>query len=130
MFFLKAWAWLKKYWGIVALVVGAIIGAFMFRKQETSFADQMKKIQDAHAAEMKQINDARLEEERQHAANEKQLQVALVAVQVQYDAAMKDLDAKKKAQVADIVKQYGDDPVALAKKLSEATGFTIVLPSQ
>jgi len=130
MFFLKVWAWLKKYWGFVALIAGTIAGVFLFRKQDVSFADQMKKIQDAHEAEMKQINDARAEEARQHAANQKQLEVALAAVQVQYDAAMKDLDAKKRAEVADIVKQYGDDPVALAQKLSEATGFTVILPSK
>ena len=122
-------SYVKKYWGIAALVVGAIVAFFLFKKQDTSFSDRLKQIQDAHDVELKQIQDARDEEEREHQANEKRLKDTLDAVQQQYDAAQKDLDDKKRQEVEDLVRQYGDDPDALAKKLSEATGFTVVLPS-
>lgn len=123
------WAYIKKYWGIAAVVVGAILAFVVFKRQDVSFADQLKQIQDAHDAELKQIQAARDEEQKEHLANEKRLQDTLDAVQKQYDSAKKDLDDKKKKEIEDIVKQYGDDPGALAQKLSESTGFTIVLPS-
>ena len=123
------WAYVKKYWSLVALIAGVIIGVIFFRKEQIDFADNLKKINDAHDAEIKAIQEARAEEERQHQANLKKLQDTLDAVQAHYDDAKKDLDDKKKKEIADLVKQYGDNPDVLAQKLSEATGFTIILPS-
>lgn len=123
------WAYVKKYWGIAALIIGAIVAFFVFKRQDVSFADQLKKIQDAHDVELKQIQDARAEEQRQHVANEQKLQDTLAVVQKHYDEAQRDLDDKKKREIEQIVKDYGDDPLALAKKLSEATGMTVILPT-
>jgi hypothetical protein len=128
MLFLKLWTFVKKYWKILALIVGAIVGFVLFQKQKTSFADDLKAINDAHDAEMKAIEAARAEEARKNAENSARLEAALVAVQKQYDEQKRALDAKKKAEIEQIVKDYGDDPNALAKKLSEVTGFVIVLP--
>lgn len=124
-----AWTYVKKYWGIAVLVVGSIAAFFLFRQQGESFADNLKKIQDLHADELKKIQDARAEEARQHEVNVKKLQETLDAVQKHYDEAKEQLDSKKKREIEEIVKQHGDDPDELAKKLSEATGFTIILPT-
>lgn len=124
-----AWAYVKKYWSLVALVGGVVFAVVFLRKQGVDFADNLRKIQEAHDEELRKIQEARAEEKRQHEENARKLQAALDAVQKQYDDAKKDLDAKKKAQIEDLVKKYKDDPDELAKKLSEATGFTIILPS-
>lgn len=123
------WAYVKKYWSLALLVVGGIAAFFVFRQREISFADEYKKIKDAHDEELKRIQDARAEEKRQHEENQRKLEATLAAVQQQYAEAKKDLDAKKKAQIEELVKKYKDDPDELAKRLSEATGFTIILPS-
>ncbi len=126
------WAWIKKHWRLVLAGIGSffafIAGAFLFKKQQTSYADQIKAINDAHALELQQINAARAQEEVQHQADLKKLNDTLAVVQAQYDAAQKQLDDQKKAEVAALVKQYGNDPNALAQKLSESTGFKIILP--
>lgn len=111
------------------LVIGGIAAVIVFRQREVSFADEYQKIKAVHDEELKQIQDARAEEQRQHQANVKKLQDTLDAVQKHYDEAKKDLDTKKKKEIEELVKQYKDDPGALAKKLSESTGFTIILPS-
>jgi uncharacterized membrane protein (DUF106 family) len=126
---LTTWAFVKKYWQIGLLVLGVIVGFILFRGQGSDYAKRLKEIQDAHDDEIKQINAARAEEERQHDLDVKRLQDALSAVQAQYDAAKKDLDDKKKKEIEDIVKQYGSNPNELAKQLSAATGFQIVLPA-
>lgn len=128
-FLQKAWLVVKKWWGLIVLVAATILGYFFFRRQEDSFADKFKKLQDSHDQEIKAIDDARIEEEKAHEANLKKMQDTLDAVQKQYDQQEKDLDAKKKAEIADLVKQYHDDPDTLAQKLSEATGFQVILPS-
>jgi c-di-AMP phosphodiesterase-like protein len=122
------WTYVKKYWAYAALVIAVALGYFFFHKEQIDFADQMKKINDAHDSEMKAIKDARDQEAKEHAANAAKLQATLVAVQKQYDDAKKDLDEKKKREVESLVKQYNDRPDVLAKKLSEATGFKVVMP--
>ena len=119
---------MKKYWQVGLLLAGVIIGAFIFKKTDDSFADRLKKIQDAHDEEMKKIEKAHVQEEREHEANVKKLQDTLDTIQKQYDDAKKDLDVSKKKQIENIVKKYHNDPDALAKQLSDVTGFTIVLP--
>lgn len=123
------WSYVKKYWSYAALLLAVIFGYLLFKKEQIDFADALKKIQEAHEEEIRKIQEAREEERRQHEANLKRLQDTLDAVQKQYDDAKKDLDTKKKKEIEDLVKQFGDNPDELAKKLSEATGFVIVLPS-
>lgn len=121
-------AWIKKYWQLLLLIVATIFGIFFFRRQGSEFAADLKAIRDNHENELKRIQDLRDEEKRQHLENQKRLESALATVQEQYDAARKDLDQKKKREIEDIVKQYGDNPTELAKQLSSATGFSIILP--
>ena len=123
-----AWSYVKRYWSIALLVVGVIAGMFFFRKEQTGFADNLAKLKAAHDEELRAIEDARLRERQEHEANLKRLETTLAAVQVHYDEAKRELDTKKKKEIEAIVDQYSDDPVALAKKLSEATGFVVVLP--
>jgi flagellar motility protein MotE (MotC chaperone) len=123
------WTFIKKYWELFLLLVGVFAGIFLLRQQKTSFIDDIKKIQDAHDEEVKRINAARDEERRQRLENERRLNNTLQIVQAQYDAARKELDDKKKKEVEQLVKDFGDKPEELAKKLSEVTGFIVILPS-
>lgn len=122
------WSFVKKYWKYVALVVAIIVTYLLFRKTSIDWLAKMQEIQDAHDAEIKEIEAAREEERKRNEANIKQLRDALDAVQKKYDAEMKQFDAKKKSEVEQIVKDYGDNPDELAKQLSEATGFDVILP--
>lgn len=128
LFFAKAWAWLKKYWGIVALIMTAIIGLIMFRKRSSTFVEDMQKLQATHDAELKKIDDARLEERRMHEENLKKRDEMLLQVQKQYEEAKKDLDSKKKAEIEKLLKKYNDNPIELAKQISQLSGFTVILP--
>lgn len=121
-------AYLKKYWQLILLVLGTVVAIFLFRQRNVSFADDYKKIQDAHQKELDDIQKARDQERTQLEANEAKLQAQLDAIQKQYVEQQKQLDDKKKAEIAQIIKDHGDDPDALAQQLSQATGFTVVLP--
>ena len=123
------WSFIKKYWELFLLLAGAFVGLLLLRQQKMSFIDDMKRIQDAHDEEVKRINAARDEERRQRLENERKLNAALQIVQAQYDAAKRELDDKKKKEVEQLVKEFGDRPEELARKLSEATGFVVILPS-
>lgn len=119
---------LKKYWSHVLLLVVLVVSTLALRAQKNDFVNDMQKVQSAHVVEIQKIQDARVEERRLLEANVKKLEQTLSIVQQQYDSAKKDLDVKKKREVEEIIAQYKDDPTTLAKKLSESTGFQIILP--
>lgn len=128
-FLQKTLLFIKKYWHIF-LIIGGALAAFIFlRKRDTSFIDELRKVQESHDEEIKQINLVREEERRQHAENLRRRDEALAVVQKQYDENMQQLDSKKKKEIEKLVKEHGNDPEALAKQLSELTGFTVILPN-
>ena len=129
IFFKKLWVSIKTYWQLILLVAGGVVGYVMFRRQENLFTQNINNLLESHKEQIEKINAIREEERKQRAENERKLREALDTVQAQYDLAKKDLDNKKKKEIEDIVKQYGSDPVELAKQLSAVTGFSIIMPS-
>lgn len=118
----------KKYWNVALLIVSAIAGFLFYRREQEKFSDRYRQLQDAHDEELKKIQDAREEERHQHEVNLKKLQSTLDLIQRKYDEDKRAFDDKKKQQVEQLVKKYGKSPDDLAKKLSEATGFKVILP--
>lgn len=126
----KLWVFLRTYWSYIALVVAMVSTYLLLRRQTVDFGRQIQDIQDRHQKELEEIKQAHDEEARRLAENERKLTVRLEQIQKQFDAAQHQLDAEKKSQVAELVREYGDQPSVLAQKLSDVTGFTIVLPEE
>ena len=124
----KVWAYLQKYWQIIFAVVVTVIGYFVYRKGQVDFATQLQEIQLQHDDELQRIELARQEERKAHEANIKQLEMTMAFVQKRYDTAKHILDDQKKTEIKKIITLYSNDPVALSQKLSEVTGFKIILP--
>ena len=122
--------WFKKHWEIVAMVVGSLFALLLLGSREMSFANNYKQIKETHDEELRKIQKAREVEREQHLVNEKKLKDTLVIVQKEYDQAQLKLDSKKKKEVEKIVSEFGHNPNELANKLSEATNFKIILPTE
>lgn len=109
----------------VLLVVGFII----FHVRETnSYIENMKQMQQIHDEELKKINSAYDEERKQHEVNVAKLQSDLDDARSRYKEASEALDKKKKVEVKSLVDKYGDDPAGMAKRISQVTGFKVVMP--
>jgi hypothetical protein len=121
---------LKKNWKILILILTAIFAVFLFRRRETDFANQLKKIHFDHQEQLNQINKEREKERKRLEENELRLKKILSEIQAQYESSKKDLTEKKKAEVQTIIKKYGDQPNELAEQLSAVTGFKIILPEK
>lgn len=128
----KIWSFTSKNWRSITVALALVVLTFAAWKTYSSvnanFSSQLAAYQRASDEEMLKVIAAQREERAQHEANIKQLQDTLTAVQQQYDEAKLALEAKKKAAVTQIVTKYADDPEGLAKKLSEVTGFKVVMP--
>ena len=85
-------------------------------------------MRDSHRKELDDIEKERILERSRYEQNEKKYLEDLAIIQEKYEKAKIDLDEKKKKEIEDILKTYGNRPDELAKKLSEVTGFKIVLP--
>jgi len=129
MFFLqKFWIFLKKNSGYIAAVLGALLAYTLFQRKNASLIDQLRVVRETHEEQLKKIEAARKEEREKNIKELELLKKRLEHVQQQYEDAKKDLDKKKKSEIENIIKKHSSDPSALAQKLSEATGFQIILP--
>jgi Tfp pilus assembly protein PilO len=104
--------------------MGVLVG-FVFLGKKNFDPNAIQKINDAHENELKKIKELHEKERLENAANLKKMQDTLNEVQRQYDIENKKLDDKKRKEIEVLIKEHGNDPDMLAKKLSEATGFDI-----
>lgn len=116
---------IKSYWQFFLVGIGAIIG-FVFLGKKDLDSNRIEKINQIHQDELKKIKELQEKERLENAANLKKLQDTLNEVQKQYDVENKKLDDKKRKEIEELIKEHGNNPDMLAKKLSEATGFVIL----
>jgi len=129
LFFLqKAWIFLKKNSGYIAVLLGALLTYILFQRKNASLLDQLRVVRETHEEQLRKIDAARKEEREKNAKELELLKKRLEHIQKQYEDAKKDLDKKKKSEIQDMLKKHANDPGTLAQKLSEATGFQVILP--
>jgi uncharacterized membrane protein (DUF106 family) len=114
-----------KYLVLVTVVVQSYF-LFSYHRQTIDTTRRIDEIQQIHQREMEEIQKARDEETKKKLENERVLNERLAVIQGQYETLRKEFDETRTAKVKEIVKKYGDDPEALAKKMSETLGFEIV----
>lgn len=124
----SVWPFVRRHWLVLVLASASVVLYTRYRAATTSYVDKIAALQAVHDEEMKKVAAAREAERIAHETNVKELQASLEMTQKQYADAVTALDEKKKKTVDGLVTTYGDDPVALARKISEVTGFKVVLP--
>lgn len=126
----KLWTFVQKYWQTILLVLVLVGAGTWVGCQQTRFTKRLDEISEAHRTELEAVKKAYETEIQVREENEQKLVARMTEIQKQYDQAKLDLDAEKKREVADIVKKYGDNPDELAKQLANATGFSVVMPTE
>ncbi len=119
----------KKYWQYIALFFVGIFGFIIFRKKDVPHDDQ-KDSRDSKNDQLNQIDSIRKDERDQHDAVDRTLEEGLKAVEEQYEQQKQELTQKKKEEIKNVLETHRNDPVGLAKKLSEVTGFKIIMPEE
>jgi len=118
----------KNSWGYIVAGIGLIFGLTLFRKKVDHYENIVQKLQESHQKELDEIKKARDEERKKYEENEKKFQERMAAIEKEYDTAKKELDEKKRKEIEGIVKSYGNQPDKLAQRLTDVTGFKIILP--
>jgi len=129
--FLKKFATtLKKYWQMFLLITLVVVFFIFNRRRNIDFSQRLEQIQTTHQVELAKIEKISQQERQEHEENEKKLRQTLQLLQAKYDEQMREFDDKLKVEVEKLVKQYKNDPVALAQEISKTTGFKIIYPKE
>lgn len=118
----------KKF--LLGLVVFCIIAfAYVFHTQKTNmYIENIKQIELIHQEELRKINSVINEERLQREVNIAKLQSDLDDARTKYKESVDLLDKKKKVTTTALVQKYYGDPMGMATKISEITGFKVVMP--
>jgi predicted nuclease with TOPRIM domain len=126
-----AWDLIRPYVVPVAVLLGIVVfGAVIFSRTRDDIVTRLQRQQATYDEEIKKINEAMEVERKQHEENLKKLHADLAAVQQRYSAQIKSLEEKKVVQINGLVKKFNDNPVEMARQLSQITGFKLVLPTE
>lgn len=124
----KIWSFVKTHWYIPVAIVIAVVLFFISKGNSTGLFDIITKSRESHLKEVDKLNEIHAEEIEKRDVAIKKYNKTVEAVEKQYKEENKALNRKKKKQIKKIVDEVGEDPNELAKRISEATGFDIVLP--
>lgn len=115
---------------LLGLVVFCIIAyAYVFHTQKTNmYIENIKQLEILRQEELRKINSAINEERQQHEINVAKLQSDLLDVRTKYKDSLDILDKKKKINTVGLVQKYSGDSMGMATKISEITGFKVVMP--
>lgn len=123
-------AWLRKYWYV--LLIGAAlfaVAAIAYRKH----TDLAKLLDETNKIHKKEIDDLVAQHAKNIAERDAALeryQNSMVAIEAQYEEAIKELEQRKQQTVIKIIKETNGEPDRLAHKLAESTGFKIIIPKE
>lgn len=121
-----AWAWCKKYAWIVFAVLSFVLAYLVFRKPSVDgLSSVLDGIRQRHEEELAKIRAADLERAKRYEENQRALEETLSKVDERYKRAMEQLSATERERAAEIVRQHGADPTAVAEILAKEFGLTL-----
>jgi hypothetical protein len=125
--FNKVKEFFKKFWGLFLAAGAFLVYIFWKYKPQNSgeLASDVRSTGDQFADAVDTVRageQAALDAEAKRHADE------AAEIKRKYEEKRDQLDTATKVEADKIVEKYGNDPVALAEKLSEATGFKIIMP--
>jgi vacuolar-type H+-ATPase subunit H len=126
----SAWAWIKGHWMLLLVGAGGVASFLLRRKLPGGFVDSIKAIRESEAVEQKAIDDAREVERQAIEKATKRKADAVAAVEQTYVVEQKELDDEKRKEVQKIIQDHGNDPNELAHRLSQATGYKVIMPEE
>lgn len=125
-----AWVYTKKYFFLVTLVLGFILGiVLMLVSGKTSNSDWQKRIDDLQKKHLEEIDAIRIEEEKKKKQLIDKYESTMKDIERQYDEKQKKLEDDKKKEIQDIIAQYGKDPIKVSQELADLLpGIDVKLP--
>jgi len=122
------WTTLRPYvlTSVVTFSLTCLFVLLLSSRREDKLVSSLREQQKINDAAFAKIAEAQAEERKAHEENLKNLRTSLEEAQKKYDQEIENLKKKKAEQVTALVKKYEDDPSAMAREVSKATGLRVV----
>lgn len=131
-YLLKFWEWCKKHWKFIvgALIpIGLWLIAKLFSRKE-AVEEVLENTNEAHRQEIRVLEAAHdIEALGTKAAQEKHDRT-VEKIKAEHDAAQISLDSEKEARINEIVREHGDNPDEITRKISALTGIRVMQRQQ
>jgi hypothetical protein len=128
LFLRKLLSALKHYWYFPVVLIAFVVLAVVLRRIPSNLANVLSSAVEAHKAEVKVLEDTHAEEITKRNRALELYHAAIEKVEEKFRIDSIELDSKKRKDIKKIVEENQDDTEALAARISEYTGFEIVMP--
>jgi len=125
-FFKKAWAWIKEYWKIPALLAYTLLMWVFFRSNSQAAQDILNTAKESHKKQVDVLNTVHKEEiEKRNKALERYNEI-VKNLESEFAENEEALSEEEKREIKKIVEEHGDNTKDLAKMISERFGLQYV----
>lgn len=124
----KAWSFVKHYWYIPVVLIAFVVVAIVMRRKPDGLGNILKNAVESHQKEVKVLNDTHAEEIAKRNRALDVYHATVEQIESRYAADKKKLDKKKEKEIKRIIEENQDDPEALTQRISEYTGFRVIMP--
>ena len=125
-FLKKAWAWIKNYWYIPALIIYTLVMWIFLRKPSLQFLEVLSMSKEKYEQHIEIIDKTHKEEIKRRDDNLEKYKTIIASLEKHYEDKEEELDEKKKKEVKKIIEKHENNIDALAKEISEKYGLGYV----
>ena len=122
IFWKKAWAWLKNYWYIPAVLVYTLVLWFVFRKKNDKIIQMFEISKENYKKEIDIINSAHSSEMAQKEEIIKDYQDALKKLQEEHSIKIENLSKEEEEEVQELIQTHKENPDVLAEEMKSLFG--------
>ena len=122
IFWKKAWAWLKNYWYIPAVLVYTLVLWFVFRKKNDKIIEMFEISKENYKKEIDIINSAHSSEMAQKEEIIKDYQDALKKLQEEHNIKIENLSKEEEEEVQELIQKHKENPDVLAEEMKSLFG--------
>lgn len=122
IFWKKAWAWLKNYWYIPAVLIYTLVLWFVFRKKNDKIIEMFEISKENYKKEIDIINSAHSSEMAQKEEIIKDYQDALKKLQEEHSIKIENLSKEEEKEVQELIQKHKENPDVLAEEMKSLFG--------
>tara|TARA_A100001515_G_C4520719_1_gene193411 strand:- start:1 stop:384 length:384 start_codon:yes stop_codon:yes gene_type:complete len=122
IFWKKAWAWLKNYWYIPAVLVYTLVLWFVFRKKNDKIIQMFEISKENYKKEIDIINSAHSSEMAQKEEIIKDYQDALKKLQEEHSIKIENLSKEEEEEVQELIQKHKENPDVLVEEMKSLFG--------
>lgn len=119
----KAWAWLKTYWYVPALLIYTVVLMVVFRKDDANALGVLEASKDSYKKQINVLNETHESELKKRDEIIKKYNKTIEQIESQHADESRKLDAHKKRRVKKLIEENHEDPEHLTRLLSLTFGI-------